>query len=257
MFEIVMTKPHTKNKSGASTTHSLTLIVKKRDIFGKKLNAVRAQHLIPANIFGENFTSQAVTIAFKDFIKVFKKAGETQIVTLILDTQEIPVLIKNIQHHPVSDHILHIDLRKVDLAKKIETEVPVKCIGESPAVGQNKGVLLTLTESVMVEALPQSIPTAIEVDISRLKELNDEIKVKNLQTSSDYIFKDDPEKIIVRISVHKEESIETQVVAPETVEVTTEKKDEADDEEEKGEKIEKSPKSTKPPEKPAKEQAKN
>ncbi len=247
-----MTKPHTKNKSDTSATNSLTLVVKKREIFGKKLKAVRAQNKLPANIFGENFTSQAVTVAFKDFIKVFKKAGETQIVTLTLDNQKLPILIKNVQYHPVSRLILHIDLRKVDLTKKIETEVPIKLIGESPAVGQNKGVLLTLAESVMVEALPQAIPTAIEVNITHLKELNDEIKVKDLPTSADYVFKDDAEKVIVRISEHKEESIETQVVAPETVEVTTEKKDEAEEgESDKGEKKEKTEKPEKSEKSPA------
>lgn len=243
-----MKQPHTKNKLASSTTGTITLIVKKREIFGKKLNAVRNQGLLPANIFGEHFTSQAIIFSFKDFIKVFKKAGETQIVTLKLEDQDIPALIKNVQRHPVSHLLLHVDFRKVDLTKKIETEVPIKLMGESEAVTQNKGVLLTLAESVIVEALPVAIPAAIEIDITTLKELNDEIKVKNLKTSADYIFKDDPEKIIVRISAHKEESIETQVVAPETVEVTTEKKEETSTEE--GEKAEKSA------EKPVKDEVK-
>lgn len=241
-----MKQSHTKNQSTSSTTDTLTLEVKKRAVFGKKLKAVRAQGLLPANIFGENFTSQAITLVFKDFIKIFKKAGETQIVTLTLDGQGLPVLIKKVQRHPVTNLILHVDFRKVDLTKKIETEVPIKLIGESEAVAQNKGVLLKLVESVMVEALPTLIPLAIAVDITRLKELNDEMKVKNLKTSADYIFKDAQEKIIVRISAHKEESIETQVVAPETVEVTTEKKEEAAIEEgEKAEKSEKPDKSAK------------
>lgn len=240
-----MKQPHEKNKS-SSTTDTLTLEVKKREIFGKKLNAIRKEGMLPANIFGESFTSQAITLSFKDFIKVFKKAGETQIIILKRENQDIPALIKNVQRHPVSHLFLHVDFRRVDLTKKIETEVPIKLIGESPAVTQNKGVLLTLAESVMVEALPNAIPSTIKIDITALKELDDEIKVKNLKNTADYIFKDNLEKIIVRISPHKEESIETQVVAPETVEVTTEKKEEAEiekGEKEKGEKPEKPDKS--------------
>lgn len=249
-----MKQPHIKNKSTPSTTDTLTLAVKKREVFGKKLNAVRGQGLLPANIFGEQFASQAIVFPFKEFIKVFKKAGETQIVMLKLGDQDIPALIKNVQRHPVSHLLLHVDFRKVDLTKKIETEVPIKLMGESEAVAQNKGVLLTLAESVMVEALPTLIPLAIEIDITTLKELNDEIKVKNLKTNADYLFKSDPEKIIVRISAHKEESIETQVVAPETVEVTTEKKEETTTEE--GERSEKTEKSEKPADQPVKEEAK-
>lgn len=205
----------------------LTLEVKKRDVFGKKLKAQRQQGLLPGNIFGEDIPSQALTFAARDFVRILRKAGETQVVYLTIDGQKLPVLIKNVQQHPVSRQILHVDFRKVDLAKKIETEVPVKLVSESPAVIQNKGVLLTLAESLMVETLPNTIPNHIEIDIGQLKELNEEIKVKDLKTSADYAFKDEPEKVIVRISAHKEETVETQVAAPETVEVTTEKKEEA------------------------------
>lgn len=236
------------------TVDKLMLEVKKRDVFGKKLKAVRKQGHLPANIFGEDIPSQSIIASTRDFVKIFKKAGETQIVTLKLDDQEIPVLVKKVQKHPLSRLLLHVDFRKVDLKKKIETEVPIKLIGVSDAIIQNKGVLLTLAESVMVEALPNAIPSAIEIDITTLKELNDEIKVKDLKTNPNYVFKDEPDKVIVRISAHKEESIETQVVAPETVEVTTEKKEEtAPEEATKGEKAEKS---EKPTGKPVKEETK-
>lgn len=226
----------TTDKSPKTTADKLTLEVKKRDIFGKKLKALRKQGILPANIFAEDIKSQAININTKEFNKIYRKAGETQIVYLVLNNEELPVLIQNAQKHPVTDAFLHVEFRKVNLAKKLEIEAPVKFIGESDAVVQNKGVILTLTETLLVEALPNAIPKTIEVDISSLKELNDEIKVKNLTPVGDYIFKDSPEKVIVRISQHKEESVETtQVAAPESVEVTTEKADETETAEEKKE----------------------
>jgi len=208
--------------------HKIKLVVQKRTVFGKKLKGLRKQGKLPANIFGENIKSQAVVLPVKEFLQTYRKAGETQIVYVGLDNKELPVLIQNLQHHPVTDFLLHVDFRKVDLEKKIETDVPLKFVGRSEAVVQNKGILLPLAESLRVEALPGDIPKLIEIDISSLKELNDEIKVQEIKVKGGYVIKESPEKTAVRITVHKEETIETQVVAPDTVEVTTEKKAEAE-----------------------------
>lgn len=197
----------------------LTLSAVSRTIFGKKLNQIRKSGLIPGNIFGPNFKSQAVSVNIRDFLKIYKIAKETAIVYLGLDKDEIPVLIKQIQKHPVKDHILHVDFRKIDLKQKIETAVPIKVIGVSEAVSQKGGVLLTQTENLMIEALPQDLPPNIEIDISKLKEIGQEIKVADLVKSEKYTVKDPVEKVIVSVVAHKEESItpETTAAAPEVI----------------------------------------
>ncbi len=219
-------KKQEKNKpKKTGSTDKIQLVVEKRNVFGKKLKGLRKQGKLPANIFGEDIKSQAVMLSVKEFFRAYRKAGQTQIVYLQLENkEELPVLIQEVQHHPVTNFLLHTDFRKVNLKKKIETDVPVKFVGESEAVIQSKGILLTMTESLRVEALPEAIPSMFEVNISPLKELNDEIKVKDIKIIGEYIIKETPEKTIVRITAHKEETVETQVVAPETVEVTTEKK---------------------------------
>jgi len=226
---LFMEKQAAKKVKKTDNKNKIGLIIKKRTIFGKKLKRLRKQGQLPANIFGEDIKSQAVTLPVKDFLKAHRKTGETQIVYLQLENkEELPALIQNVQHHPVTNFIMHVDFRKVDLEKKIETDVPLKFVGRSEAVVQNKGILLPLAESLRVEALPGDIPKLIEIDISSLKELNDEIKVQEIKVKGDYVIKESPEKTAVRITVHKEETIETQVVTPETVEVTTEKKTEAE-----------------------------
>lgn len=246
-----------KKLKKAGDKDKIQLIVQKRNVFGKKLKGLRKQGKLPANIFGEDIKSQAVVLSVKEFLKAYRKTGQTQIVYLQLDSKgELPVLIQNVQYHPVTDFLLHADFRKVDLAKKIETEVPVKFIGKSEAVTQNKGILLTMSELLRIEALPGAIPNLIEVDISSLKELNDEIKVKDIKIVGDYVIKESSEKTIVRITVHKEETVETQVLAPEAVEVTTEKKVEGEAPVE-GEKTVVTPaKETKPEATPAKKEKK-
>ena len=203
------------------TKEKLALSTEKRSVFGKKLKKMRHENILPANIYGTDFKSLAVSTKFKDFIKVYKTAKETGVIYLSIDNKEIPVLIKNIQLHPVSHLILHVDFRKIDLKKKIETEVPIKIIGESEAVTQKEGVLLTLSDKLVVEALPEDIPQNFVIDISILKDIGQEIKVKDIKITEKFEIKDDAEKVIVSVTAHKEESItpETETEAPE---ITTE-----------------------------------
>jgi len=191
-----------------------------RQVFGKKLKKLRKEGSIPANVFGKNFKSKAITINLKDFKKVYKKVKETGVLYLEIDKESLPVLIASVQKHPVTHNILHVDFKKVDLAQKTQTEVPIKIIGQSPAVLEKGGVLLTLSNSLLVEALPEEIPQSIKVDISNLKEIGQEIKVADLPSTTTYNIITEKEKVIVSVVAHKEESVtpETQpAVAPEII----------------------------------------
>jgi len=206
-------------KKSANSSKKVSLKVELRQIFGKKLNKIRKQGLVPGNVYGPDFKSQSVSVLQKDLIKTYKKVGETGVVYLLLDDDNIPVLIKTIQKHPVSGFLLHIDFRKIDLSKKIETAVPVKTIGVSEAVSQKSGVLLVQSDTLLIEALPEDIPSYIEVDISVIKEIGQEVKVIDLKKSDKYEIKTPAEKVVVAVIAHKEESItpETAVAAPEII----------------------------------------
>ncbi|MBI5127525.1 50S ribosomal protein L25 [Candidatus Roizmanbacteria bacterium] len=202
-----------------NSAEKLTLDVKTRELTGKKANKLRKEGLVLANIYGPEFKSQSVSVDLKTFTKTYRTARETAVVYLNLNKDEIPVLIKNVQKHPVSDMILHVDFRNIDLKKKIETAVPVKVIGASEAVTQKSGVLLVQTDTVLVEAFPQDIPSQIEVDISVIKDIGQEIKVGDMKKSDKYEIKTPPEKVLVSVVEHKEESVtpDTTAAAPEVI----------------------------------------
>lgn len=183
------------------------------------MRKLRYEGKVPANIYGPEFKSQAVTIDHIAFNRVYRAAEETGVVYLRLNSKDLPVLIKSVQRHPVTNKVLHVDFRKIDLTQKIETEVPIKLVGESPAVVQKGGVLNTQVDGLLVEALPSDIPHEIEIDISKLQEIGSEIKVADLPKSDKFVVKDEPEKLIVSIIEHKEESLapETAVAEPEVI----------------------------------------
>lgn len=199
------------------------LEVQARTVLGKKVRKLRRDGLLPGNVFGSDFKSTAITVKYADFAHVYKIVHETGIVYLNLDNKDIPVLVQHIQRHPIDSSALHVDFRKIDLTKKIETEVPVRIVGTSDAVAHKGGVLLTQTNHLTVEALPQDFPAAIEVDVASLKELGTDIKVKDLPKNAAYTVTTDPEKVIVSVTAHKEESTVAETTAAAAPEVITAK----------------------------------
>lgn len=208
-------------KTTQSGKDKTVLAVTTRDIFGKKLKSLRKQGKIPANIFGTGFKSASITVDLKEFLQVFRTTGETGVVYLTGLKEELPTLVKQVQQHPVTDVVLHVDFRKIDLTKKVETEVPVVFVNESEAVAQKGGVLLQQLKELTVEALPQDIPHEISVDISVIKEIGQEIKVSDLAASSSYQIKEEPASVVVSVVEHKEESVTPETTAAAAPEVIT------------------------------------
>lgn len=200
-------------KDTKKTHDKILLTVEKRELLGKKVRQVRAEGKLPANIYGKDIPSIAIQIDGKEFKKALHAAGLTQVIYLIVDKQEIPSMIQNVQTDPVSDLYIHADFKKVNLMQKLEAQVPVVIVGESEAVAQNKGDMMTLVNSLYVEALPTDMPQEIEVDISGLKEIGDEVKISDLKKGGNFVITDEAETVIVRIAEHKEESVEPETEA--------------------------------------------
>lgn len=212
----------------AAKQDKITLNAQAREMYGKKVNALRREGKLPANIYGKDFDPTAITVNYTEFFNIYKKAGETSVVYVDMGGKDIPTLITDIQIHPLNRTIMHADLRKVDLKKKIEAYVPIKIVGESEAVNQKNGVLITQLDRISLEALPTNIPHEIEIDISVLKEIGDEITVGSIPKSDTYEVTEDPERVIVSVTEHVEESVEVQT-ATEAPEILTEKAEEGEE----------------------------
>ena len=208
----------------AESREKVILQAAKRTVFGKKNKKLRKEGLLPANVFGPGMVSQSVSVNYVEFKRMFKHVGETGVVYIKTEQEEIPTLITMIQRDPIEGAILHADFRKVDLHKKITAEVPLSFVGVAPAVNVG-GVLLTQTDKVEVESLPQNIPSAIEVDVAVLAEVGQEIKVSDLKITGEFVIITDPTKVVVSVAAHKEESTVAETAAAEAPEVITAKEE--------------------------------
>lgn len=189
-----------------------------RESVGKALNSLRKGGFLPSVVYGRNFEPVAIQIKYKDFEKVFKKAGESALISLKIGDKEEPTVIKDIQKDPVSDRIIHADFYKVNLSEKIKAKVPIVVKGESEAVKAG-GILLKTVTELEVEALPQDLPHELEIDISRLQNFGDHIQVKDILISDKVKLEANPEDIVALVQVPREEVIEEAAPSVEEVEV--------------------------------------
>lgn len=156
------------------------LNAKARKELGRGVKPLRKAGFLPAIVYGEGITPMSVTVLKKDFEKVYKAAGESTLVRLNIaedgtaanKTEEVSVLIHDIQNHPLKGHPIHADFYAVRMDKKIRTKVRVSFIGESPAVKNEGGILVKVVQELEVEALPQNLPHELTADVSSLAGIN-------------------------------------------------------------------------------------
>lgn len=204
-----------------------TLKAEERKIEGRKVKNLRKEGILPGNVYGKKIKSLAVQVGLKDFEQTYKEIGETGLLTLIVGTEEKPVLIHNLQYHPITDEPLHVDFLQVDLKEKVEADIPVELSGESPAEKQALGTVVQYINEIKVEALPGDLPEKFEVDISALAEVDQSIFVKDIKYDKSKVeIKGDLEAVLAKVEPpQKEEVVEAPAVETEgevTAEGTTE-----------------------------------
>lgn len=181
------------------------LQAKTRQLQGRKVRQLRQQGLIPGNIFGKNIDSLAVEVDQRMFNKVYAETGETGLIDFVVDDQKPrPVLVSDIQYHPINGDILHIDFRQVNLKEKITTFVPLTFVGESAAVKEG-AVLVHNVDELEIEALPTDIPEEITVDVSLLTEIGQTITAGSLSLGDKVTLVTEPDTIVASAQEVQEE----------------------------------------------------
>jgi large subunit ribosomal protein L25 len=205
------------------TTHQINAQV--RDIVGSKVKQIRRQGLVPATVYGKGMESISVQFNALELEKIFSETGESVLVELLLDGNKLPILFKNPQYHYINSNLIHIDCYKVNLKEKITAEVPIVLVGESPAVKEGN-VLIEVSDTIEVEALPADLPENIEIDISTLLAVDDYINAGMLKIDKTKVeLKTNEDQIIVKIDAQRveEEIPSEEVVAPGDVPATEQK----------------------------------
>jgi large subunit ribosomal protein L25 len=177
----------------------IKLEAKKRTVIGKKVKVLRREGLLPAIIYGTGIEPLAIQLDSREASKVLSLASGSTLINLKIGDENHTVILRDVQVDVIRRDIVHIDFLKVAMDTAITTEVPVRLVGEAPAVTELGGVLVTGLTVVEIEALPGDLPDRITVDIESLIEINSSIKVGDVFFGKGVTILTEPDELLVRI----------------------------------------------------------
>ena len=178
-----------------------SLQVAPRNVLRKHVKRLRREGIIPANIYGRHQPSQALQVDSHTFERFLAGHHMTRVVNLRVDSNggTLNALVRHISRSPRTGKIMHVDFLRVSMNEPITVRVPVRLTGEAPAVKVEGGVLLHLLDTVEVEALPADLPEALELDISKLIELDDSLHVRDLSVPSNVTLLSESEEPVAKV----------------------------------------------------------
>ncbi len=184
----------------------LTIEAKLRNTKSEKADDVRKGGFVPAVFYGRKESSTPISVSRKDFLKIWKEAGESSIITLSgLGKEGKQVLIQEVTQDPVSDIPTHIDFYAVQKDRKLEIRVPIKFEGVSTAVKDLGGILVKVLHELEIQSLPADLPYEIVVDIKPLTALDSQILAGDIILPKGVELVTDAKEVIAAVSVAKEE----------------------------------------------------
>ena len=220
---------------------SVELTAYQRAAIGRiALKKVRNTGRIPAVIYGRGSKAQSLELNQKDIDHlIHQSVSETRLVDVVIDgdkgTRRL-ALVQQVQHHPLTGGVLHIDLREVSQTEKVVVNLPVETTGESEGVKTGGGLLEHVLFKVRIRALPQDIPEFIEVDVSHVA-LGETVHLGDITPPPGVEILGDRNIPVVSIAVPREAQAEEETEAEaKEPEVIKEKKETPEEEKKKDEK---------------------
>jgi large subunit ribosomal protein L25 len=137
--------------------------------------------MIPAVVYGAFKDPVSVSVNPKDVTRILRsKTGHNSIFDVdIAGVEKTPVIVADEQYDPIKGNLLHIDLRRIDLTRKLRLAIPVHVTGEAKGVKQQGGVLDVVTKSIEIECIPDDIPDQFDIDVTELM-IGNAIRVSGL-----------------------------------------------------------------------------
>lgn len=163
--------------------------------------ALRREGQIPAILYGPQTEATMLAVDGHEMELALKKSQGSQLfleLTIDGDTSAShPAMVKELQTHPVSRALLHVDFYKISMDRKIRVNVPVVTVGKSAGV-ELGGILQLVRRELEIMCLPGQIPDAIEIDITDL-EIGGSIHINDIKLSDDIEFMEEGNYTVVTV----------------------------------------------------------
>jgi large subunit ribosomal protein L25 len=188
----------------------------------EKLHKIRNEGNIPAVFYGPKEASTPITLSEVEFVKAWRKAGESSIIALEADGETHDALIQEVDVDPVTGKVRHADFYIVEKGKKVQVNVPLVFEGVAPAIKELAGTLTKVLHEVEIEAKPADLPHELTVSIDSLVDFDAKVLAKDIKLPAGVTLITDPEEVVALVSEVKEE-VEAAPVDLSAIEISVEK----------------------------------
>lgn len=203
-----------------------TLTAELRQETGKgAARRMRAAGRVPAVVYGHHRASQALSVDTREIGRVLERVSASSVFELALGGGTVRALIREIQRHPVSRVLVHVDFQELVAGEQVTLRVPLVFVGTAEGVRNQGGLLEEVTRELEISADPASIPDHIDVDVSALT-IGHPIHVRDLALPSGVTTLTDGGATVVQVSAPRveEEPVAAAAPAPAEPEVLRAKK---------------------------------
>ncbi len=223
----------------------ITVSAEPRESRGKnEARRLRVRGLAPAVLYGSGGKAVAVSVSPKEIHRILhSNTGHNTIFNLsVQGGEDTPAMIVDWQSDPVKENLLHVDLKRIDLTKRIAVKVRVHTTGEPKGVKLQGGLLEVITREIEIECLPDEIPDSYTVDVTELM-IGQNLRASEIPLGGSVKLVSGPEQVVAHVVTLKAEVVETPAeegavaatpAEPEVIKKGKKEEDEA--ESEKGEK---------------------
>lgn len=159
----------------------LALSVDERTLFGKKVNRLRREGILPATVYGKGVGPFSVQLDAREFGQLYKRAGRTSLIEVAVPGQpKQSAFVHAVQRHPVRRDVIHVDFLVVDLTVEMTVAVPMHFINEPEVVERGDAILSHLLTTIEIRTLPANVPSHLDVDVSGLENFDQNVQASEI-----------------------------------------------------------------------------
>ena len=193
--------------------NNLNLSVSKREVTGKKVSELRNSGLTPVHMYGPEIESSSLQCDAAILDRVITDAGTNIPVTVDVENGDQGNLcfIREVQYHPVTNKVLHVDFMKVQEGRPVRAQVPVSVEGTSPAVRTMGGTLLQPLQTLTVEALPLEIPEIIILEAELLIDFETNLYVSDIELGDNISIINETSEMVASVVAPRVERLDSEI----------------------------------------------
>jgi large subunit ribosomal protein L25 len=193
----------------------ITVTAEVRSSRGKnEARRTRREGQIPGVVYGGHQDPVSISVNPREIMRIVRSTtGYNTIFNLAVGGETTPVMVVDQQVDPIKGTLLHADLKRIDLTKRLRVTVPVHTAGEPKGVKVQGGLLEVVTRSVEIECLPDDIPESFTVDVSELA-IGQSKRASDVGVSGSMKLVSSPDTVIAHVVALRAEAAATTEAAP-------------------------------------------